>query len=103
MKRLSMSTFSMKNPINEEVINEYFLYKEERSREIQTPNSVVLDKIWKTDCICLRQKQIQDLEFVAVVLNLGIMTEHKECSLTQCLHHSLLLLLHYCLSVKLLC
>lgn len=88
---------------DEEIINEYFLDKEERSREIQTPNSVVSNKIWKTDCICLRQKQIQDLEFVAVVLNLSIMTEHKECSLTQCLHHSLLLLLHYCLSVKLLC
>ncbi len=72
----------MKNPINEEIINEYFLYKEERSREIQTPNSVVSDKIWKTDCICLRQKQIQDLEFVAVVLNLSIMTEHKQCCLT---------------------
>lgn len=88
---------------DEEIINEYFLDKEERSREIQTPNSVVSNKIWKTDCICLRQKQIQDLEFVAVVLNLSIMTEHKECCLTQCLHHSLLLLLHYCLSVKLLC
>lgn len=67
----------MKYLINEEIINEYFLDKEERSREIQTPNSVVSDKIWKTDCICLRQKQTQDLEFVAVVLNLSIMTEHK--------------------------
>ena len=103
----------MKVPINkktlkeifrdEETINEYFLDKEERSREIQTPNSVISDKIRKTDCICLRQKQIQDLEFVAVVLNLSIMTEDKECCLTQSLHHSLLLLLHYCLSVKLLC
>lgn len=103
----------MKNPINEkilkeifrdeEIINEYFPDKEERSREIQTPNSVISNKIWKTDCICLRQKQIQDLEFVAVVLNLSVTTEDKECCLTQCLHHSLLLLLHYSLSVELLC
>ena len=45
----------MKNPINEktlkeifrdeEIINEYFPDKEERSREIQTPNSVVSNKI----------------------------------------------------------
>ena len=103
MKKLSMNTSSIKDLINEGIINEYFLDKEERSREIQTPNSVVSNKIWKTDCICLRQKQIQDLEFVAVVLNLSIMTEHKECCLTQCLHHSLLLLLHYYLSIKLLC
>lgn len=67
----------MKNLIYKVALNEYFLDKEERSREIQTPNSVVSDKIWKTDCICLRQKQTQDLEFVAVVLNLCIMTEHK--------------------------
>ncbi len=67
----------MKNLIYKVALNEYFLDKKERSREIQTPNSVVSDKIWKTDCICLRQKQTQDLEFVAVVLNLSIMTEHK--------------------------
>ncbi len=82
----------MKNLINEktlkeilrdeEVINEYFLDKEERSREIQTPNSVVSNKIWKTDCICLRQKQIQNLELVAVVLHLSILTEHLEGRLT---------------------
>ncbi len=82
----------MKNLINEktlkeilrdeEVINEDFLDKEERSREIQTPNSVVSNKIWKTDCICLRQKQIQNLELVAVVLHLSILTEHLEGRLT---------------------
>lgn len=103
MKRLPRKSFAMRVPVYEEIFNEYFLDKEERSREIQTPNSVISDKICKTDCICLRQKQIQDLEFVAVVLNLSVTTEDKECCLTQCLHHSLLLLLHYCLSVKLLC